>query len=83
MFQIRFDGKIGKERCLTSCVHAGKLWTKKGILKARSDDGQCSSWQLGSPVLSIRLAVFIVSPKIENLGSLEPIKPDTTSPVCR
>ena len=36
----------------------------------------------GSDVLSILDAVFIVSPKMENLGSLVPIRPLTTGPVC-
>ena len=34
-------------------------------------------------VLSIREAVFIVSPKMENLGILDPIRPVTQGPVWR
>ena len=30
----------------------------------------------------MREAVFIVSPKMLNLGSLVPISPETTGPVC-
>ena len=35
----------------------------------------------GWQVLSILEAVFIVSPKMENLGSLVPTSPETTGPV--
>ena len=35
----------------------------------------------GTQVDSMREAVFIVSPKMENLGILEPIKPVTQGPV--
>ena len=36
----------------------------------------------GTPVLSMREAVFIVSPNTLNLGSLVPMRPVTTGPVC-
>ena len=41
-----------------------------------------SSQPPGTPVLSMREAVFIVSPKTLNLGSLVPMRPVTTGPVC-
>ena len=37
----------------------------------------------GRQVLSMREAVFIVSPNTLNLGSLVPMRPVTTGPVCR
>jgi hypothetical protein len=37
--------------------------------------------QPGTQVLSMREAVFIVSPKMENLGSLVPTSPETHGPV--
>ena len=36
----------------------------------------------GLQVLSMREAVFIVSPKMLNLGSLVPTSPETHGPVC-
>ncbi len=39
--------------------------------------------QPGLEVLSMREAVFMVSPKMLNLGSLRPISPETTGPVWK
>mmetsp|Transcript_4120 Transcript_4120/g.11799 ORF Transcript_4120/g.11799 Transcript_4120/m.11799 type:complete len:344 (-) Transcript_4120:605-1636(-) len=43
----------------------------------------CETWMRpDSDVDSMRLAVFIVSPKMENLGCFKPTRPDTHGPVC-
>ena len=48
-----------------------------GIVSSRLSRSPLPGWA----VLSILEAVFIVSPKMENLGSFVPISPVTTGPV--
>ena len=60
------------------------IWTAQSLVRTCALPPKCHppTWMCpGMQVDSILEAVFIVSPKMENLGILDPMRPVTQSPV--